>query len=110
MKKLIALFLITIGTLLILDNLDLVNIRQIYDYFWPAVLILFGLSLLVRNRQVQIIGLILLTIGILTLLDELGYLRLTFDQIMMYFWSWFIDSLGLEPLDQQAKQSHASQD
>lgn len=98
MKKLIALFLITIGTLLILDNLDLVDIRQIYDYFWPAVLILFGLSLLVRNRQVQIIGLILLTIGVLTLLDELGYLRLTFDQIMMYFWPGLLILLGLNLL------------
>ena len=98
MKKLLALFLITIGSLLILDNLDLVDIRQIYDYFWPAVLILFGLSLLVRNRQVQVLGLILLTIGVLTLLDELGYLRLTFDQIMMYFWPGLLILLGLNLL------------
>lgn len=98
MKKIIALFLISIGILLILDNLNLIDIRQVYDYFWPAVLILFGLSLLVRNRQLQIFGLVLLTIGVLTLLDELGYLRLTFDQIMMYFWPGLLIILGLNLL------------
>ena len=98
MKKIIALFLISIGVLLILDNLNLIDIRQVYDYFWPAALILFGLSLLVRNRQLQIFGLIVLTIGVLTLLDELGYLRLTFDQIMMYFWPGLLVLLGLNLL------------
>ncbi len=98
MKKLIALFLITIGSLLILDNLNLVDIRQIYDFFWPTVFILFGLALLIRNRQLQIIGLVLLTIGVLMLLDELGYLRLTFDQIMMYFWPGLLILLGLNLL------------
>jgi len=98
MKKLVALFLITIGTLLILDNLHILDIRQIYAYFWPSVFILLGLGMLVRNRQLQILGLVLLTIGGLMLLDELGYLRLTFDQIMMYFWPGLLILLGLNLL------------
>lgn len=98
MKKLLALFLIAIGTLLILDNLELVDIRHIFSYFWPSVFILMGLALLVRNRQLQILGLVLLTIGVLMMVDELGYLNLTFDQIMMYFWPGLLILLGLNLL------------
>ena len=98
MKKMLALFLIMIGTLLILDNLNLLDIYQIYDYFWPSAIIVFGLGLLVRKRQLQSVGLVLLTIGVLFLLDELGYLRLTFDQVMMYFWPGLLIFLGLHLL------------
>ena len=43
-------FLIGIGMLLLLDNLDLLSFGEVIADFWPLFLILFGLRILLRKK------------------------------------------------------------
>ncbi len=46
-----GLLLVTLGALLLLDNLGYVDFAQIFHDYWPVILILWGLSLVGRHRE-----------------------------------------------------------
>ena len=46
----IGLFFLTIGTIILLDNLNIVYFYTVWSVTWPLLLILFGLILIFRNR------------------------------------------------------------
>ena len=46
-----ALILITLGILFLLENFGLANVGDLIGTFWPLVLIIIGLSVLLRRHQ-----------------------------------------------------------
>ena len=46
-----GIIFILIGTLLLLDNLDYVDGSKIIHDYWPLILILWGISILTRNKS-----------------------------------------------------------
>lgn len=70
-----GLFIIAAGTLLTLDNMDVIHIRHLWDY-WPVALILVGLTKLAGGRGAgRGVGLAFAAVGTLLLLDNLDYIR-----------------------------------
>src|SRR5581483_7763483 len=67
-----AIFLIAVGVLLFLDNIGLIPVRNIWDY-WPLILVGAGLGRLVncRHPQGRLIGFFLVLFGALLLLVTL---------------------------------------
>jgi len=67
----LGLIIVTIGLLFTLDNLDVLNARE-YLRYWPALLIIFGLSKLTYSHSSgKLFGVILIIGGSLLLLDRL---------------------------------------
>ena len=48
-----GIILVTIGTLLLLDNLEIVDFGEVVSHFWPLILILWGANILLRRKQHQ---------------------------------------------------------
>ncbi len=71
-----AVFLIVVGVVLFLDNIGLIPIRNIWN-FWPVILIAAGLGKLSSCRDTggRTIGFFLVLIGSLVLLVTLGILH-----------------------------------
>lgn len=67
------------GTLLLLDNLNIIRFDHSLWDFWPVIIILIGLSQLINTRtgQFPFFALFLTGLGVLLLLNELG--QLNFD-------------------------------
>jgi predicted membrane protein len=72
-----AVFLIVVGVLLFLDNIGVLRVRNLWDY-WPLILVAAGMGRLMncRNTSGRFIGFFLTIIGIVTLLVTLGILHL----------------------------------
>ena len=46
----LGLFFLTIGIIILLDNLNIVYFYTVWSFIWPLLLIVFGLILIFRNR------------------------------------------------------------
>ena len=71
-KAILGLGVLTMGILLTLDNLDIMNVEHLFDY-WPVLLIMLGLAHIIqpgRDRRLGA-GLLWLVIGSLLLLNSL---------------------------------------
>lgn len=77
-----AIFLIAVGVLLFLDNIGLIPIRNIWNY-WPLFIVAGGLGKLANCRDAagRVLGILLVCIGVLTLLVTLDIVQIhTHDQ------------------------------
>ena len=71
-KAILGLGVLALGVLLTLDNLNIMNVEHLFDY-WPVLLIMLGLAHIIqpgRGRRIGS-GLIWLVIGTLLLLNTL---------------------------------------
>ena len=68
--------IVALGVVFLLDNLGIIYVRDVWD-FWPALLIIFGLSKLAQPKgsSGRIAGLIFTAVGAALLLDNLRVLR-----------------------------------
>jgi predicted membrane protein len=68
------LFLVGLGVVFLLDQMDIAPAHRILEYFWPAVLIYFGLAGLLFHAFIgRFWGVMLTLLGGLMLLHQLGY-------------------------------------
>ncbi|MCX6135936.1 MAG: cell wall-active antibiotics response protein LiaF [Ignavibacteriales bacterium] len=51
-----ALILIVLGVLFLLENFGLADVGNLIGTFWPVILILIGISILMRRHQMPVIG------------------------------------------------------
>jgi predicted membrane protein len=72
-----AIFLILVGVLLFLDNVGILRVRNLWNY-WPLILVAAGMGRLLNCRDTggRAIGLFLALIGAVTLLITLGILHI----------------------------------
>jgi len=90
----IGLFLLALGVVLLLDQQGVVPAHRLYHYFWPAVLIFFGLeNLAARTSTGRIFGGLLLVAGVLMLLGDLHYIPFHFG--FEIIWPLLLIGIGL---------------
>jgi predicted membrane protein len=88
----IGLLIVGAGTLWFLDQQGLVDAHRAFDFFWPAVLLVLGLTKLsCARRGGRVWGGLLTAIGIMLLLDRLGYVYFRWGQI----WPLFVIAVGV---------------
>jgi predicted membrane protein len=70
----VGLFLLALGVVLLLDQQGVVSAHRVFQFFWPAFLIFFGLeNISCRSNTSRIFGFALVSIGAFMLLGALGY-------------------------------------
>jgi predicted membrane protein len=66
-KRIFGLLIILAGVLLLLDNLNIYPIKDLFDYLWPSALILIGVYSMIEQRRVNLFHLIITMIGLVFL-------------------------------------------
>jgi len=95
-----GLFLVVLGIVLLLGQMGIVSTNYLFRFFWPAIMIFFGVELmfsrnrLSRNRFNQEAGGFLIMAGIVLLLSKLGYFHFSFSVVWalacIYWGIWIV--------------------
>jgi hypothetical protein len=73
-----GLFIIAIGLIFLLDQEGVVSADYMFRFFWPAILIFFGLeaALCREGGNRRIFGIVMTAIGVLLLVSKFGFLHI----------------------------------
>ncbi len=75
----LPLFIVIVGVVFLLDQIGVMSADHFFKFFWPAILIYFGLAgLLFREMPGRFWGSLMTLAGVLLLLSEYGYFHLSF--------------------------------
>jgi len=95
-----GLVLVALGIVLLLGQMGIVSTDYLFRFFWPAIMIFFGVELMFsrnrfsRNRFNQEAGGFLLMAGIVLLLSKLGYFHFSFSVVWalacIYWGIWIV--------------------
>jgi hypothetical protein len=80
----IGFFIVAFGLVLLLDQMGIVSAHYVYNYFWPAIFIFFGLEFMVSCRfrgGRGLLGFLMFAFGALLLVGALGYLNVGFQTL-----------------------------
>jgi hypothetical protein len=87
-----GLAIIAIGTIFMLDQMGIVSAHYIFQFFWPAILIFFGVEgVIFCSGPGRFWGSFLTLAGVVLLLSNLGYLHIRWSM----FWPLAIILWGL---------------
>jgi hypothetical protein len=91
------LLLITIGVLLFLNNIGMIQGSgwDLILRLWPVILIVGGLDGLFRREGV-VAAVVFLGLGVIFLLSNLGYLALSSWEILLRYWPVFLVAIGID--------------
>jgi predicted membrane protein len=89
-RFILGVFILLVGIALALDRLGVVQAHHAMR-FWPAVLIVFGLTVLQRGRHGAVTGLLLIIVGSWLLLNTLGIVSL---QVWEFLWPLILVFVG----------------
>ena len=79
-RLILGLAIVALGSLLLLDNLNVIEADPIYRYFFPGVLLAVGISVLVQG---SIWGWVWIVGGGWVLAERLDYVELSFFQLFL---------------------------
>ena len=79
-RLILGLAIVALGSLLLLDNLNVIEADPIYRYFFPGVLLAVGISVLVQG---SIWGWVWIVGGGWVLAEKLDYVELSFFQLFL---------------------------
>jgi predicted membrane protein len=93
-------FLVGLGIVLLLGQMGIISTDHLFHFFWPAVMIFFGLEFMFsrnrysRNRFRQEAGGFLTLAGVILLLSKLGYFHFSFSIVWalacIYWGIWIV--------------------
>jgi predicted membrane protein len=90
----IGLFLLALGVVLLLDQQGIVSAHRLGYFFWPAVLLFFGLeNLFSRTGRQHFIGAVMVVLAAVMLLGDLGYIPIHIG--FATIWPTLLIALGL---------------
>jgi len=89
-RFILGVFILLVGIALALDRLGVVQAHHVMR-FWPAVLIVFGLTVLQRGSHGAVTGLLLIIVGSWLLLNTLGIVSL---QVWEFLWPLILVVIG----------------
>jgi len=99
-----GLALILVGSLVLLKRFDFWDLGYLLSTWWPAILILIGISILIGNRfRRPGAGLLLILVGAMFLAWELGYLEV---DVWRKVWPAALIVLGLWIIFRPSGRSH----
>jgi len=97
MRKFIGLVLVVLGALVLADTLNVFGEDvSLWSYMWPSVLILFGLSGLIRKGSFRIISAFLIVVGGFYLAKNFGVEW--FQDKELHLFALFLVLLGIQLL------------
>lgn len=78
-----GLLVVVVGVVFLLDNLDIVEAREVFRY-WPVIPIIIGVFKLTNAMSTvgRIVGLFFIVVGVLLLLDKMSIVH-------FHFWDWW---------------------
>ena len=94
----LGLVLIMIGSVFLIDNLDLVRIPY-YFFSWEMLFLVIGFAMLITGRRA---GIIFIVIGGFFLVDRMGWLHYRFDDL---FWPVILIVCGLYFITRRSGQT-----
>lgn len=99
----VGLFIIVIGVLALLDNLDIFNTGRILR-FWPTIFIALGGLKLIQSRSANscLVGAIMIGAGVVWTLKSAGFLLFNMHQ----WWPVFLILAGLVALTKKSHEGH----
>jgi hypothetical protein len=89
-RFILGVFILLVGIALALDRLGVVQAHHAMR-FWPAVLILFGLTVMQRGKHAVVMGLLLILVGSWLLLNTLGIVSL---RVWEFLWPLILVFVG----------------
>lgn len=92
--------IVLVGVALLLGNIGLFNVGNIFATYWPLLIVLGGVLMFMGNPKEVLFSLIVVIVGLLLQLRELNILNFSFGQI---FWPAVIIFAGLAILFNRAK-------
>ncbi|MCT4541914.1 MAG: cell wall-active antibiotics response protein [Vallitalea sp.] len=94
-RSFFGMFIILIGILLLLDQLNVVDSDDIFSTYWPVILIVIGLVNLLDKYSSKLFAAILLVAGIIFQLDELDIEVLQYIDASEFIISIIVILIGL---------------
>ena len=91
-RTFIGILFIALGIGFLLDRMDIITFSTLISTYWPAILILIGVSQLFSRGHSSVSGLVLIFIGLFFLLRKLDILP---ADISKYFWPALLIILGI---------------
>lgn len=91
-KKLIGLFIIAFGVLLLLANLEISNFNKTMEYLWPSMIMLVGIAGIYEKKKFDFIYFIIFILGLNFLLTNLDLF--SGDLITIIFWPLILVLFG----------------
>jgi predicted membrane protein len=91
-KKLIGLFIVVVGLLLLFANLNLLDFHIAMKYLWPSLIILIGMVGMIEKKKFDITFSIILILGINFLLNNLKIVN--DNLITIIFWPLILVLFG----------------
>ncbi len=90
-----GLLLVALGIVLLLGQMGIVSTTYVFHFFWPAIMIFFGVECLFsRHRFNNDLGIFLILAGIILLVSKLGYFHFGFSVIWplacIYWGLWIV--------------------
>ena len=79
-RLILGLAIVVLGSLMLLDNLDILDADPLYRFFFPAVLLAVGVSVLIQG---SIWGWVWIVGGGWILAEKLDYIELNFFQLFL---------------------------
>jgi hypothetical protein len=89
-RFILGVFILLVGIALALDRLGVVQAHHVMR-FWPAVLIVLGLTIMQRGSHGAVTGLLLIIVGTWLLLNTLGIVSL---QVWEFLWPLILVVIG----------------
>lgn len=71
-KKIVGLTIVAVGFLLLLSNLEIISMTNIWKFIWPIGLIIVGISGLIEKRSYDFFLSVMILVGVLYLLKGLS--------------------------------------
>lgn len=92
-KLLFGLILVAIGVLLLLDNMRILYIDDLFDIYWPVLMIVPGIWFIIKRPPSIIAGTTLLFFGIYYQLKELDIIYYPYNRIAFPLFLIFLGSI-----------------
>ncbi len=95
-KKILGLTIIAVGFLLLLSNLEVLSITNVWKYIWPIGLLIVGISGLIEKKSYDFFFSIVILVGLLYLLKALNII--SGNVIGILFIPFIIMGIGISML------------
>ena len=83
-KKVIGLFIIIVGILLFLSNLEIINFNDVSQYLLPSLVLIIGIVGMFERKKVDIFFLIIALLGFTSLILALGIIDKNLINTLMF--------------------------
>jgi predicted membrane protein len=93
-RKSIGLFIVVVGILLFLSNIDIIRFSDIAKFLWPSLLVIIGLAGMAERGKVDIFYLIIALIGTSFLITNAGIVEK--DVLSIILWPTIIIIIGVK--------------